>query len=87
MESKMISTGHVVSSAKEHTVEMTHSLAKKETTTENCDDAMSSKPDSSYVLKLTPLQLILTRINVKPKDSVTVTQELLDCIPTTQIVR
>ena len=81
-ESKMISTEHVVSSAKEHTVEMTNSLAKKETTTENCDDAMSAKPDSSYVHKLTPLQLILTWINVKPKDSVTVTRELLDCIPT-----
>ena len=82
MESKMISTEHVVSSAKEHTVVMTHSLAKKETTTENCDNATSSKPDSSYVHKLTPLQLILTQINVKPKDSVTGTRELLDCIPT-----
>ena len=74
MESKMISTECVVSSAKEHTVEMTHSIVKKETTTENCGDTMSSKPDSSFVHKLTPLQLILTQKNVKPKDSVTVTQ-------------
>ena len=78
----MISTVCVVSSAKEHTAEMTHLLVKKETTTENYDDTMSSKPDSSYVHKITPLQLILTWINVKPEDSVTVTQELLDCIPT-----
>ena len=78
----MISTECVVSSAKEHTVETTHSLVKKETTTENCGDTTFSKPDSSYVHKLTSLQLILTWINVKLKDSVTVTQELLDCIPT-----
>ena len=78
----MISTEHVVSSAKEHTAEMTHSLVKKETTTENYGDIMSSQPISSYVHKIIPLQLILTQINVKLEDSVTVTQELLDCIPT-----
>ena len=38
----MISTVCVVSSAKERTTEMTHSLVKKETTTENYDDTTSS---------------------------------------------
>ena len=78
----MISIECVVSSAKEHTAEMSHSLVKKETTTENYGNTTSSQPDSLYVHKITPLQLILTWINVKLEDSVTVTQELLDCIPT-----
>ena len=55
----MISTVHVVSSAKEHTAEITHSLVKKETTTENYGDSTSSQPNSLYVDKITPLQLSL----------------------------
>ena len=54
----MISTQRVVSSAKEHTAETTHSLVKKETTTENYGNTASSKPDSWYLHKKTPLQLI-----------------------------
>ena len=82
VESKMISTVCVVSSAKEPIAEVTHALIKEEPTTENYGDATSSQPDSSYIHKITPLQLILTWTNVKPEDTVIVTQELLDCIPT-----
>ena len=81
MESKIISTICVVSSAKEPIAEASQSLVKEEPTTENYGDAMSSQPDSSYIHKITPLQLILTRTNVKAEDTVIVTQELLDCIP------
>ena len=40
----MISTECVLSSAKEFTAEMTHSLVKKGTTTENYGDTTSSQP-------------------------------------------